>query len=145
MSKNIFKYDDEKGEVTCILSNKDGVEFFGVAHCHPDDMDMYSHLTGENIAVIRAEIKVFQHYISTFINPELRTLNSLYNNLKGHPKFNPSSFESIFIKKRIYQLQKQKKNFKDCIKANKDELRTYIKAKDSVYQAIRKQRKAKTE
>lgn len=57
MSKNNkikFQYDGY--ETICILCG----EFVGKAVCNPKDYDMYSKMTGENIAFTRAQIKMLQ-------------------------------------------------------------------------------------
>lgn len=140
-----FTYNDEDGIVTCTLLNKDGIEFIGTALCHLDDMDMYNHRTGEDISFKRAENKAFRYYISNYLNPQIKTLTSLYKNMSGHPRFDAFSFEAEFVSNQIYQLQKEKRRIKSCIQANYDSLKTYINAKEQVYKAIRKQRKAKSQ
>ena len=36
----LFSYNPESGEASCLIEDKDGNIIYGIAKCHPDDMDM---------------------------------------------------------------------------------------------------------
>ena len=36
----LFNYNPESGEASCLIEDKDGNIIYGIAKCHPDDMDM---------------------------------------------------------------------------------------------------------
>ena len=58
----LFSYNPESGEASCLIEGKDGNIIYGIAKCHPDDMDMANEKTGCNYAYKRAYIKVLQAY-----------------------------------------------------------------------------------
>ena len=58
----LFDYNPETGISSCIIEDRDGNIIYGIAKCHPDDMDMANEKTGCDFAYRRAYIKVLQAY-----------------------------------------------------------------------------------
>ena len=135
----LFSYNPNSGEASCLIEDKDGNIIYGIAKCHPDDMDMASEKTGCDFAYRRAYIKVLQAYKKE-LKTELRALNQLYYSLNRSKHFNPKSYENKMLQRQIRQKQEDINYVNDSIENSKKELRYIIKEKDKFYQGIRKHR-----
>ena len=71
-----------------------------MARCHPDDMDMVSEKTGEDIAYNRALIEMLRDE-RLRIQHEIAGLKSLYYSMNNSPRFNPKSYEAKSLYKQI--------------------------------------------
>lgn len=149
MKSPVYHYDyfwDPDGNVcTCVITY-DGREFMGVATCHPNDKDVRSNFTGENIAGNRAFIKVIQYIKDNEIDKPLNLLTNLYKNMETSYRFNPKSFEAKQLYREIKEFQKAQQVAKETIASIKAELKQYIDDKDKAAQLYRlKQERAKHE
>lgn len=135
----LFSYNPESGEASCLIEDKDGNIIYGIAKCHPDDMDMANEKTGCNFAYKRAYIKVLQAYKKE-LKIQLGALNQLYYSMNRSKYFNPKSYENKMLQRQIRQRQEDISYVNDSIKNAKDELNYIIKEKDKFYQGIRKHR-----
>lgn len=149
MKSPVYHYDyfwDPDGNVcTCVITY-DGKEFMGIANCHPNDKDVCSTFTGENIAGNRAFIKVIQYIKNTEIDKPLNLLTNLYKNMETSYRFNPKSFEAKQLYREIKEFQKAQQVAKETIASIKAELKQYIDDKDKAAQLYRlKQQRAESE
>lgn len=135
----LFSYDPEFGTASCLIEDKNGNIIYGIAQCHPDDMDMASEKTGCDLAYRRAYIKVMQTYKKE-LKVELRTLNQLYYSMNRSKHFNPRSYENKMLQRQIRQKQEDIEYVNNTIKEAKDRLNNIIHEKDKFYKNIRKNR-----
>ena len=140
IKKPYFEWDEETGSALCILYYNDKV-FIGQAKCHPDDIDMCSEKTGQQIALMRAEINYLNHLKNNEIIPALKALNQFYYSINKSKKFNEKSYEVKMLKRQIKLYNLDYEILKNEIKEKKLQIKTYIQAKDNFYNKIRKNRK----
>lgn len=133
-----YTYEEETGCATCILEI-DGMSFVGVARCHPEDMDMRNHTTGEWIAYMRAAKKAIQHeiYIAKI---KLKAVEDCYSNMISSPKFNKKSYEARMMRKKIYFLREELEDFKHSKRVVEENINDFIKEKDKFYTQLRRLR-----
>lgn len=139
MNTMAFSYDAEENLASCIISYN-GMEFVGIAQCHPDDFDFASERTGCTIAELRAHIKMLRYRRDGEITPTLKTFKHMMDCMKTSKKFNPKSYEAKMIRNKINQLEDELHEIKSDIKYFNNNLRTYINGKEEVYQKVRKAR-----
>lgn len=142
--KVIFLHDNKEGNTTfCLLYYKDEI-FVGLARCHPEDEDMKSRLMGEIIAEMRAEIKKLNYIRNKEIKPEIKALQRLYDNMKFSKRFNPKSYESISLFRRIHHLEKQLDRIEIEILLVEQDLKDYLAMKEKSHKLIREYRNKTT-
>lgn len=135
-----FSWDEEEKTAYCWIKNK-GHIFYGVAICDPDDYDMVSPRTGQEIAFRRAKIKLLCHERDYDIKPRLAALNHLYGCMKHSSKFNPESYENTMLQRQIRLLEFDLATVNEMIQYERKNLKEYINAKDQMYKHIREKRK----
>lgn len=136
MSKNNkikFQYDGY--ETICILYG----EFVGKAVCDPKDYDMYSVLTGENIAFTRAQIKMLQAEKKE-VKAKLKALLHLQSTIKNSKHYNLKGYTENRISNHIAIYHNDILNIQEDIEDLKQILKNYIDGKEKIYQKIRKQK-----
>ena len=138
--KPIFEWDEDTGTALCIF--KDTVtnkEYTGMAVCHPDDMDMCSKITGQEIALMRAAAEVYKGLKDIYVIEE-KALKQLYFSMNQSKKFNPNSYETKMLLHQI-QLKREGIEFaKEMIKEHQKNLKEYLDDKDVFYKQIRERR-----
>lgn len=134
-----YLWDEERGIATCILKI-DNKEFKGMAFCHPEDKDMQSRLTGIQIAEFRALIEAYRFRRDYELKPALRALEQYYYSMNRSKDFDPRSYEAKRLYNHISMYREELEAIKEQITALQLNLRTYLTAKDGVYQALRRQR-----
>lgn len=140
-----FSWDEETGEATCVMPYKDGVVFYGLATCHPDDRDMMSEKTGCDIAYRRASIKALAYHRDTEVKPALGALKQLYFSMKHSQNFNEKSYENKMLQRQIRQLELDLATTKEMLVDARQSLNSLLQEKDLFYQRIRYNRKANIE
>lgn len=144
MKEPYFEWVEEFGQTTCILEDNKHRIFIGTATCHPDDMDMVSRRTGEEIAFRRARIENMCA-VRSDLQTELRALNQLYYSMNKSKKFNEKSYENKMLQRQIRAKQFDLDTIKEMLATERENLNTLIKEKDKFYQQVRAHRnKAKT-
>lgn len=139
IKRPFFEWDAETGSALCILYYNDKV-FVGQAKCHTSDMDMCSEKTGQQIALMRAEIKYLTHIKDNEILPALKALKQLYYSMNKSKKFNEKSYEVKMLNRQINLYEADYDNLKTVIYDKKQALISFIKKKDEFYQQIRANR-----
>lgn len=138
--KNLkFDFDEEDGSTCCEILY-DNKEFYSFAFCSPEDMDMLSKKTGQEIAFRRASIEVMR-YERECLKLELKGLNSLYYSIKHSQKYNPKSYEACMLRRQIKMRESDIAQLKEDIKTTKEYIDFYIKQKDDFYKKTRALRK----
>ena len=135
----LFDYNPETGISSCLIEDRDGNIIYGIAKCHPDDMDMANEKTGCDFAYRRAYIKVLQAYKKE-LKTELKVLKQLYYSMNRSKYFNPKSYENKMLQRQIRQRQEDIEYTNNAIKEAKNKLNYIINEKDKFYKNIRKNR-----
>lgn len=133
-----FAFDQESGTATCILYDGNKT-YYGTALCHPDDKDMMSERTGQEIAFRRAEIQALRGFRDE-IKLELKSLKQLYYSINRSKYYNAKSYEARMLNRQIKTKESDLQTVKEYIKQKDKELRDYIAAKDKFYKKIRHNR-----
>lgn len=135
----VFEWNEEIGQAYCVITDKKDRVFVGTATCHPDDADMKSRRTGEEIAFRRARIESMRAVRSDLQN-ELDALNQLYYSMKQSTRFNPKSYENIMLQRRIRATTFDLDTIKEMLATERENLRNLIQEKDKFYNQIRAHR-----
>ena len=131
-----IEWDDENKAATCVLYYKNKV-FYGMATCHPDDMDFANEYTGEHIAYLRAMIEALNWERDCEIKPALAALKQVYYSMNCSKKYNPKSYEAKMLYHQIQIKQDDLEQAKLLINKYKLELHDYIIKKDIFYKQLR--------
>lgn len=142
LKENFLWYEDAGLAVVEITDPVSGTTFVGQAMCSPEDWDMKSKLTGQEIAWKRAYIFYLQ-YIKNRAYIEYQTLNNLEKNVKNCKHYNKEFQIENLLSKQVNSARNQYYYFKERIKAEKKSLQKYIEAKAEIYQKIREGRNNK--
>lgn len=135
----LFSFDPTTGEATCILQDKEGNIIYGIAQCHPHDMDMISEKTGCNYAYSRAYIKVLQKYKKE-LKIKLSALNQLYYSMNRSKHFNEKSYENKMLQRQIKMLKEDIEYTNILIGDERSILKQTIDEKDKFYKRVRDNR-----
>ena len=144
MIEPTFEWVEELGHTTCVMVDKQGHVFIGTATCHPDDADMKSRRTGEEIAYRRARIEHMQ-FIRDEVKLELKALKQLYYSMKHSTHFNPNSYENKMLQRQIHGKTFDLDTIKEMLTTERENLKEMLQEKDKFYNQVRTYRnKAKT-
>ena len=135
MTKNIT-YEYNEGSAKCII-NYNGLDFIGMAKCHPEDEDMESERVGMTIAETRASIKVISFIRDYEVKPQLKILNHLYANMRRSKYYSPNSYEAKMLRSQIRVIEKELATINNQIADERKFVKDYIDGKDKLYQRLR--------
>lgn len=135
MKKPIFTWDLENGEALCIIKDKENV-YYGIAKCHPEDMDMKSERTGCFIAEERAKIMMLSHKRDE-LKIELKALKKYYASMNKSKYFDKTSYPIRRLLDHISKIEADITDVKELLQYEKNFLNTYINEKEKLYQRIR--------
>lgn len=135
MTKNIT-YEYNEGSAKCII-NYNGLDFIGMAKCHPEDEDMESERVGMTIAETRASVKVISFIRDYEVKPQLKILNHLYANMRRSKYYNPNSYEAKMLRSQIRVIEKELATINNQIADERKFVKDYIDGKDKLYQRLR--------
>ena len=130
----------ENNEYYCVLEDKVGNKFVGIAKCHPDDKDLESEKVGYYIALCRAKIKFLYHIKNNELKPQLKILKQLYFAMNRSKHYNDKSYEAKMLKKHYYMIKEELDDIHNFIKETKKELRDYLLTKEKFRKQIRDKR-----
>lgn len=133
-----FAFDKESGTATCILYDGNKT-YCGGALCHPDDADMMSERTGQEIAYRRAEIAALRGFRDE-IKLELSSLKQLFYSINRSKYYDPKHYEARMLNRQIKMKESDLEIVKNHIKIKSEELRKYINEKDEFYKTVRHNR-----
>lgn len=140
MKEPIFYWDEDSGIAQCELE-ENGKKFVGIAKCAKDDQDMKSHLTGEEIALHRAQIKYYTHIRDNEIIPQLNILKQFYYSINLSSKYNKNSYENKKLLKLIEAKKDELEIIRNMIYITKKDLHEYLEAKEKLFKLMRRNRK----
>lgn len=132
-------WDKEKMEAKCTIELPSGT-LTTVAKCHPDDYDFVNEFTGCEIASRRMSIKILQIHKHE-LNSRLSALNQLYYSMKHSKRFNEKSYENKMLQRQINMVKQDIQTIKEMIEKERNNLKSYIDAKDDFYKKVRTNRK----
>lgn len=136
----IFSWDEETGTAYCILTDYQTRFYSGMAQCHPDDADMKSKKTGEEIAFKRAKINALRGYRDE-LKIKLKTLNELYYSINQSNKFNSKSYETKMLLRKIRLTTFDLATVRDMITVEQQSLNSLIQKKEEFYNKVRSNRR----
>ena len=134
MKENI-RFDYYNRQIFCYINDK----YVGVATCHPDDMDMFSQRTGENIAYLRAKIKMYQDE-KRAIKLQLKSINHLYSTIKDSKYYNVNGYVENRINNHIQYYNNDLLCIDEDINYLKESLSNYLKQMNEFFPKVRKLR-----
>lgn len=134
--KTYFDWDPIDGKAFCVMIYK-GNKFYGSAHCHKDDKDFMSEITGCTIAEARAKIKVMQHIKNNEIKPALTTLYHIISSFESNSRYDPECPEYKFIWRQINVNEEELTKIRSSIADEKKFLKEYIDQKEKNYEKLR--------
>ena len=137
MRKDGYVFYIDENNSYCELTYNN-LTFTGAATCHPEDEDMKSERTGYFIAEMRANIQKLCWIRDYEILPAWKHYKHFYDCVSHSSKFNKESYEAKCIYKEWKKLDYRLKEVREDIKNERQYLKDYIKAKEEMYQRIRK-------
>lgn len=135
----IYEWDPETGVSMCIIINGNKTHI-GIAKCRPEDRDMMGEKTGCTIAEMRAEIDYLKSVRDDDIKPTLQAYKTLYYSINQSKRFNPDSYETHMLMKKIAHYTADLELINGMIDNARNDLATYIDQKAKTWEKIRKNR-----
>lgn len=142
MNKVEYNWYAETGTAECII-HYGTLKFKGLSHCHPEDEDMMSKLTGETIAEARALLAYLRHIKNNELKPQLKALKQLYYSMNRSKHFNPRSYEYRMLRRQICIVENSLSGIKEEIANIKFNLKEYLKQKEKDHKIIKEYRDKK--
>ena len=134
--KTYFNWSPEGQSAMCKIIYK-GNAFIGSAHCHEEDLDFMSEMTGCTIAEARAHIKMLQHIKNNELKPTLATLNHIMASFESSERYDRHNPEYKFIWRQINDTTEKLDIIRTEIKESKENLKKYIDGKEAIYKKLR--------
>ena len=134
--KVTYIFDDKTGVGYCSIFEY-GLEFTGIAVCHPDDRDILSERTGCEIANRRAYLELLYHERDNIIAPQLKALKQLYYSINKSKNFNKKGYAEKALYRHVRMLEHDLTAIKAEIATEKQSLKDYINGKEKFYQRHR--------
>lgn len=142
MNKVEYNWYAETGTAECIIYCGP-LKFKGLSHCHPEDEDMMSKLTGETIAEGRALLTYLRHIKNNELKPQLKALKQLYYSMNRSKHFNPKSYEYRMLRRQICIVENNLSGIKEEITNIKTSLKEYLEQKEKDHKIIKEYRDKK--
>lgn len=137
--KYVYSWEEELG-LAIVTIHENGMTFVGTAKCHEQDQDMKSEKVGTFIALNRAQIKHLTYIINKELKPQLKAIETMYNEMAQCKSFNPKSFEARRMRKKMYEIKDDIAELNEFKQFKITETAEYIKVKEDFYQKARKHR-----
>ena len=132
-------YDEESGNSYAKI-NTDYGEFEGWSTLHEDDADIASTYAGCQYAETRAVLKYMKNRIKILAWQE-RALINCQKQIEGRAAYNPNSVESRALRKQIYILQAEKKDWQSRYNSLKEKLYYSMMNRKTIVQQMGKDNK----
>lgn len=140
MEKESYIWDPETGVTICRLWNPDADTYaIGKAKCHPEDTDMMSKMTGEEIAYNRALIQLYRQKVK-LLKKERKAHRDMYSTFAHTPGFDENNNYVRILKRKIYSLTDDIKFFDEQSDLVRKTLHDYIDKKTEFYNLTRTMR-----
>jgi hypothetical protein len=132
----VADFNKETGESIVIISNKHG-EFTGFAHMHPEDAPYISNLVGCRYAEARAHIACIQHQ-KNILNHKIKALQDFEKTIMYMKDYNKDSLEARQLRKRIYNLKRERTKLVNKITSAKQALKESMDKRDAYLKNVNK-------
>ena len=140
MLKENILWDENLGlAIATITDTTHGEVFTATAMCSPEDSDMKSKLTGQEIAWRRAYIKYLK-YLKNYYSAQYKALNNFQKTIQGCKHYVPEFQIETLLRKEVKACYNTYIGLKEKINAEKQSLNQYISTKAEVYRKIREKR-----
>ena len=130
----------EKDGTSYAKINTDYGEFEGWAHLHEEDRDIASRYAGCQYAETRAVLKYMKHRIK-ILAWQIQALNNCQNQIKGRVAYNPNSVESRALRKQIFILQNEKKDWQSRYNSLQERLLNDMNNRKTIIEGFKKEEK----
>lgn len=138
MAEPNFNWDEENGVATCaIYDARLNKVFVGVAMCLPEDEEFKSEMTGCEIALARAQIKLLTEIRDSELKPSIKALKHLQGCMQQSPRFNKESYENQSLRREIRRLENLLATTNQELAEVKQGLKDYIEMKDHFYHILK--------
>lgn len=140
MLKENILWDENLGlAIATITDTTHGEVFTATAMCSPEDSDMKSKLTGQEIAWRRAYIKYLK-YLKNYYSVQYKALNDFQKNIQNCKHYNPEFQIENLLHKEIQLVYNTYIQLKKKVAAEKQALNQYISKKAEIYDKFRERR-----
>ena len=139
----VFNWDEETRTATCTIDDPRRGVFVGIATCHPDDADMCSKLTGQEIALNRASIKLLVYVRDSEIKPGLQALKNYLYSINKSKEFNKKHYATKILYHNIKQYEEELSFTNELIEKHREALRSFIDEHEKFFQSVRRRREGK--
>lgn len=136
-SKIIYaNYNPETGKSIVKIQNQYGI-FTGVSQLQEEDRPYESSFAGCEYAEMKANISYMKHR-KKILDYQIKILKDCYKNMSMGKKFNSHSYEARKIRRKIYELKKEKKSWEEKIQSLKEKMFKNIKLREETLNKIYK-------
>lgn len=129
-------WDKETKTATCIYIIPNGIQFVGVAKCHPDDDEFCSEITGGTIAESRAFHKYLKYCLREQ-KQELTALKHLQSSIQYSKQHNPDSYETKMLGKAIKLHEEDIDFLRKELVIHDNYIKNYIESLDRYHQRLK--------
>lgn len=136
-------FDENTGISTAIIQTNLG-QFTGTSKLHEEDRVISSNFAGCRYAEIRAIIKYIKKRIEN-INYEIKGLQDCKKIIESLKDYNPHSVENRKIRRRIFELEKDKTKLKEQINGLNLKLLDLMNQRDKVLSSLIKKEEGEKE
>lgn len=129
-------WNDELGMAQCVVTDiSNGVILtgYGKAICHDDDIKWKSQVTGEYIALTRANIDILRKKRDYELKPSIMAIEHIISTMINSKKYNPDSYEAKRIKKELKNLKEDLSIINTIICDEQASLKTYLDTKEELH------------
>lgn len=136
--KLIESYYDENDGLSYARINTDYGEFEGWAQLHEEDNDIASRYAGCQYAEQRAVLKYMKHRIK-ILAWQIQALNNCQNQVEGRALYNRNSVESRALRKQIFILKNEKKDWQSRYNSLQEKLLKDMNDRKSIIEKFKKE------
>lgn len=136
--KLIESYYDENDGLSYAKINTDYGEFEGWAQLHEEDNDIASRYAGCQYAEQRAVLKYMKHRIK-ILAWQIQALNNCQNQVEGRALYNRNSVESRALRKQIFILKNEKKDWQSKYDSLQEKLLKDMNDRKSIIEKFKKE------
>lgn len=136
--KLIESYYDENDGLSYAKINTDYGEFEGWAQLHEEDNDIASRYAGCQYAEQRAVLKYMKHRIK-ILAWQIQALNNCQNQVEGRALYNRNSVESRALRKQIFILKNEKKDWQSRYDSLQEKLLKDMNDRKSIIEKFKKE------
>lgn len=130
-------YDENDG-LSYAKINTDYGEFEGWAQLHEDDNEIASRYAGCQYAETRAVLKYMKHRIK-ILAWQIQALNNCQNQVEGRALYNRNSVESRALRKQIFILQKERRDWQSRYNSIKERLLEDMNNRKKIVESFKKE------